>query len=161
MDTKKAKEIKQQVEAEKAQAAQEAQKVEPKAEPRPVKLREVLSDFFLKRRDRIDPELLDQLKETARREATDADQYGTYKPGTFTFGSFVVDVAKEDGLWRVEIISGEGIGSRIPENVVEQIRYKYVPDDAWMTKCYAPREEQKKLQGVLLMQMPMELPSEE
>ncbi len=160
MDNKKAKEIKQQQEAE-AQAAQEAQKVEPKTEPRPVKLREVLSDFFLKRRDRIDPELLDQLKETARREATDADQYGTYKPGTFTFGSFVVDVAKEDGLWRVEIISGEGIGSRIPENVVEQIRYKYVPDDAWMTKCYAPREEQKKLQGVLLMQMPMELPSEE
>ena len=126
-----------------------------------MKLREVLSDFFLKRRDRIDPELLDQLKETARREATDADQYGTYKPGTFTFGSFVVDVTKEDGLWRIEIVSGEGIGNRIPENVVEQIRYKYVPDDAWMTKCYAPREEQKKLHGVLLMQMPMDLPSEE
>ncbi len=161
MDTNKEKEIKQQVEAEKAQAAQEAQKVEHKAEPRPVKLREVLSDFFLKRRDRIDPELLDQLKETARREATDADQYGTYKPGTFTFGSFVVDVTKEDGLWRIEIVSGEGIGNRIPENVVEQIRYKYVPDDAWMTKCYAPREEQKKLHGVLLMQMPMDLPSEE
>ena len=142
-----------------AAAAQEV-KVAPKVEERPVKIREILSDYFMRRRERIDPDLLKELKETARREATDADQYGSYKPGTFTFGSFVVFVAKEDGLWRIEIVSGEG-GARIPENVVEQIRYKYVPDDAWMCKVYAPRDEQRKLTGVLLMQMPTEMKSEE
>ena len=140
-------------------AAQEV-KVEPKAEEAPVKLREILSDFFLKRRERIDPDLLKELKATARREATDADQYGSYKPGTFTFGAFVVFVSKDEGLWRIEIISGEG-NARIPENGVEQIRYKYVPDDAWMCKVYAPREEQRKLSGVLLMQMPVGNSAEE
>ena len=142
-----------------AEAAAQEVKLAPKVEA-PVKLRDVLSDFFMKRRERIDPGLLKELRETARREATDADQYGSYKPGTFTFGAFVVFVSKEDGLWRIEIISGEG-STRIPENVVEQIRYKYVPDDAWMCKVYAPREEQSKLSGVLLMQMPTEVKSEE
>lgn len=156
MDLQKEKQIKQQMEAEKAKAAQ----VAPKVEERPVKLRKVLSEFFMKRRERIDPELLQQLKETARREATEADQYGSYKPGTFTFGAFVVDVTHDDGLWRIEIISGEN-GGKVPENIVEQIRYKYVPNDAWMCKIYAPREAQRGIQGVLLLEMPMSTKEEE
>ena len=161
MDLQKEKEIKQQMEAEKAQAAQAKEETtKAKVEERPVKLREILSEYFMKRRDRLDPELIKDLKETARREAETADQYGTYKQGTFTFGAFVVTVGKEDGLWRIEIISGEG--GKIPENVVEQIRYKYVPDDVWMCKAYAPRENQRNLQGVLLLQMPTsEGPEEE
>lgn len=149
MDLQKEKQIKQQMEAEKAKAAQ----VAPKVEERPVKLREILSDYYYKRRNNLDPVLLRDLRETARREPVTADSYGTYKPGTFTFGSFVVDVEIENGLWKLEIYPGEKNGT-IPENVVEQIRYKFIPDDVWMVKTYAPREEQRKLQGVLLMQLP-------
>ena len=84
MDLQKEKQIKQQMEAEKAKAAQ----VAPKVEERPVKLREILSDYYYKRRNNLDPVLLRDLRETARREPVTADSYGTYKPGTFTFGSF-------------------------------------------------------------------------
>lgn len=117
-----------------------------------VKMRDILSDYWLKRRARLHQDFIKQLTDTYYREPMTADQYGTYKPGTFTFGCFRVDVYHEDGLWRIEIVSGEHGG--IPEEVVRQIRYKFVPNDVWMVKPYAPREEDEKLGGVILYEIP-------
>lgn len=151
----KEKKSKQPEGGAKALAAQRQDKKgeTPRVEERPVKLREILSDYWMRRRDRLDPDFLKELKETARREPVTADSYGSYKTGIFTYGSFVVMVSQDNGWWRLEILTAEP-GAKIPENVVENIRYKFIPDDAWMCKAYAPREAQRQLEGVLLMEIP-------
>lgn len=126
------------------------------ATAQPVKIREVLSDFFLKRRNLIDPDFMKALLETARREPTMADSYGTYKPGAFTYGAFRVDVGyTEDNLWTLSITPGENHG-RVPENVIALIRDKYIPDSVWLVKFYPPRDERDSSGAVFLMEMPSE-----
>ena len=156
MDLNKEKQIKEQIERQAESSV--AKKIE---DGRPVKLREILSDYFYKRRDRLDKEFVKSLRDTARRAPITADRYGEYKTGVFTYGAFTVEVRLDDGHWLVQIMSAE-FGRPVPENVVETIRYKYVPDDVWMCKCYAPRESQQKIHGaVMLMEIPTEGESDE
>lgn len=147
----------QKARAMEARNEQELKKVvEQGGIAQPVKIREVLSDFFLKRRNIIDPDFMKALLETARREPTMADSYGTYKPGSFTYGAFCVEVGyTEDNLWTLTITPGEKHGT-VPENVIGLIRDKYIPDSVWMVKFYPPREERDSSGVVFLMEMPSE-----
>lgn len=157
MDLKKEKEIAEEMAAkenEVAQAVAEAPKQEDESW-KAVKLRTVLTDYFYKRKDRIGKDLLDKLKQTQVREAVTVDSYGAYKPGVFTYGAFwvFVDFDEESRLWQLNIIPGEK-GGAVGEYVIEKVRDRFVPDDAWMVKMYPPRKDRQDLDGVILYQMP-------
>lgn len=144
-------EVKEEV--HKAEATETAESAKPDTSG--VKLRDVLSDYFINRRQRIKKELLESLKETYLREPVDVDPYGSYKPGVFTYGAFwvFVEYDAESHLWQLQILPGEK-GQPVGEHVVRQVRDKFIPDYAWMSRMYPPRGERSE-SGVILYQMPV------
>lgn len=160
----------EELERELAAQGQEAPKQEPEAEAtkgeaKPdtsgVKLRAVLSDYFYARRETIKKELIESLKETFLREPVDVDSYGSYKPGVFTHGAFwvFVDYDSENHLWSINILPGVK-GAAVGDYVIQQIRDKFIPDYAWMSRLYPPRGERSD-NGVILYQLPSEASKEE
>lgn len=125
-----------------------------------IRLREVLSDYFMKRKDMIKGEFIARLKETYLRKPVTADQYGSYKEGLFTYGCYIVETVydKESHLWQLSIFPETG-GAECPHNVVKDIRYKYIPDHCMMWEACGPREQ--KGSAVHLYEMPVESDEEQ
>lgn len=62
----------------------------------------------------------------------------------------IVTVQRENGLWSLHVMSEEFISSVL----VEEIRYKYLPDDLLMAQLYGTRKEANQLKGVVLYEIP-------
>lgn len=119
-----------------------------------VKNRDVLSNYFLEKRTRLRPAFLARLKETALREPIEADQYGSYRAGLFTFGCFIVDVTynQEAGLYGLTIFSDRK-GVTVPHNVALDIRYKFIPDRCVMCEFYGTRAD-RETDRVVMYELP-------
>lgn len=118
-----------------------------------VKPTDVLSLYFRKKRlKRISGAFLRALCETFLREPEEADEYGSYKVGTFTYEQFVVEVALvgEDKLWRIHV-TGE---NAVPEHKIWQIRDRFIPDRCNMMRFYEGRENRLDSREVILMEFP-------
>lgn len=110
----------------------------------------VYPDFWAKRKNIIRPDLKKELEDTANREPEVTDKYGEYKVGTFLHGCAIVTVGREDNLWCLHIYSERPIG--LP--LIREIRYKYLPDDALIAQVFGSREEDSKLDGIILCEVP-------
>ena len=78
-------------------------------------------------------------------------------PGTFLHKAAIVSVQKENGMWSLHVVSEEFISSRL----IEEIRYKYLPDDLLMAQLFGTREEAKVHKGVVLYEIPQPSKEEE
>lgn len=103
------------------------------------------------RKKRLKCSFVSQLEETAKKTATLKDPYGEYKDGIFLHGCSIVKVSvNKIGLWCVEIHSEHPIG--LP--MVQEIRYKYVPNDCLMAMLFPNRKEQSGNDMIILYQIP-------
>ena len=114
-------------------------------------------EYWAKRKNRLNPELLKKLEDTANSGCVVSDDFGSYKPGTFLYKSAVVTVTQEGDLWGLHIFSENPIG--LP--LIKEIRYKYLPDNLLMAQLFASRSDEKTLRGVVLYQIPNNQVSEE
>lgn len=110
----------------------------------------VYPDYFKKRKKRMSHDFTRLLEDTARREFTDADDFGVYKVGTFLYKSVIVTVSKESNLWTLHMISEVPIG--LP--LIKEVRYRFLPDNLMMAQIYGNRADEKELKGVVLYQIP-------
>lgn len=120
-----------------------------------IKLGDVLSAYFLKRKDHLKKEFIAELKKTAASEAVYTDEFGSYKPGVFTYGAYIVEVDynTDEKTWMLGIYPGAK-NTTITSQVVKDIRYKFIPDDAMMAQMWGSRAELEAHQGVYLYEVP-------
>lgn len=103
------------------------------------------------RKKRLKCSFVSQLEETAKKTATLKDKYGEYKDGLFLHGCSIVKVSvNKIGLWCIEIHSDHPIG--LP--MIQEIRYKFVPNDCLMAMLLPSREERNGNDIVTLYQIP-------
>lgn len=110
----------------------------------------VYPEYWKKRKNRLSNEFLKNLEKTAKSEIVESDQYGEYRVGTFLHRDCVVEVRRDNGLWSVYILSEHPIGLYI----IEEIRYKYIPDNVVMAQLYGSRVNHNKMKGILLYEIP-------
>lgn len=111
----------------------------------------VFPDYFRKKKDKINPELLKMLEATAKSDFTHADLFGVYKTGTFLYKNCIVTVMRNDGLWSLHIMV-DNVPVGLP--VIKEIRYKYIPDNVMMAKVFGSRDYNKGMKGVILYEIP-------
>lgn len=111
--------------------------------------------YWEKRRKRLKKEFIQKLQDSANSEVIASDEFGEYRAGTFLHKAAIVSVQKENEMWSLHVVSEEFISSRL----VEEIRYKFLPDNLLMAQLYGTREEAKMLKGVVLYEIPQ--PKEE
>ena len=103
------------------------------------------------RKKRLKCSFVSQLEETAKKTATLKDKYGEYKDGLFLHGFSIVKVSvNKIGLWCIEIHSDHPIG--LP--MIQEIRYKFVPNDCLMAMLLPSREERTDNDIITLYQIP-------
>ena len=103
------------------------------------------------RKKRLKCSFVSQLEETAKKTATLKDKHGEYKDGLFLYGCSIVKVSvNQIGLWCIEIHSDHPIG--LP--MIQEIRYKFVPNDCLMAMLLPSREERNGNDIVTLYQIP-------
>ena len=110
----------------------------------------VFSPYWEKRKRKLKKEFIQKLQDSANSEVIASDEYGEYRVGTFLHKAAIVTVQRENGLWSLHILSQEFVSSIL----VEEIRYKYLPDDLLMAQLYGTRSEAKQLKGVVLYEIP-------
>lgn len=110
----------------------------------------VFSPYWEKRKRKLKKEFIQKLQDSANSEVIASDEYGEYRVGTFLHKAAIVTVQRENGLWSLHIMSQEFVSSIL----VEEIRYKYLPDDLLMAQLYGTRSEAKQLKGVVLYEIP-------
>lgn len=110
----------------------------------------VFSPYWEKRKRKLKKEFIQKLQDSANSEVIASDEYGEYRVGTFLHKAAIVTVQKENGLWSLHVMSEEFISSIL----VEEIRYKYLPDALLMAQLYGTREEAIQLKGVVLYEIP-------
>lgn len=108
--------------------------------------------YWAKRKNRLAKGFVKMLYETAKKDYDTIDDYGVYKPGTFLHGACIVEVARDNGIWSVHIISEHPITL----SIVTDIRDKYLPDNLMMAMIFGTRAERRKMKGVLLYEIPRE-----
>jgi hypothetical protein len=108
-------------------------------------------EFWAKRKHLINASLMELLQKTADAEPEVEDAYGKYKQGTFLFKACIVTVTRENGLWMLHIFS-QAMPITLP--IIQEARYKYIPDYCMMVQFYPSREERNTLQGIQLCEMP-------
>lgn len=132
----------------------ENQKENPAQENVAVEKKEVRKAYFPpyweKRKKRLKKEFIQKLQDSANSEVIATDEYGEYRLGTFLHKAAIVTVARDNGLWSLHIMSQEFVSSIL----VEEIRYKYLPDDLLMAQLYGTRSEATQLKGVVLYEIP-------
>ncbi len=106
--------------------------------------------YWAKRKKNLKKEFLEKLWVSANSEVIASDEYGEYRAGTFLHKAAIVTVQRENGLWSLHIMSQEFVSSLL----IEEIRYKYLPDDLLMAQLYGTRKEAKQLKGVVLYEIP-------
>lgn len=110
----------------------------------------VFSPYWEKRKRKLKKEFIQKLQDSANSEVIASDEYGEYRVGTFLHKAAIVTVQRENGLLSLHIMSQEFVSSIL----VEEIRYKYLPDDLLMAQLYGTRSEAKQLKGVVLYEIP-------
>lgn len=105
--------------------------------------------YWERRRKRLKKEFIQKLQDSANSEVIASDEFGEYRAGTFLHKAAIVTVKREDGIWSLHVMSQEFISFLL----VEEIRYKFLPDDLLMAQLYGSRDE-KQLNGVLLYEIP-------
>lgn len=108
-------------------------------------------EYWKKRRHTLSKNLLKMLQDTANREPELTDDYGSYKAGTFLHRAYIVTVTRELGLWQLHIVSDK---APITLPIIEEVRYRYIPNHCVMCQFYPSREESGKTMGVVLVEMP-------
>ena len=117
----------------------------------------VYPPYWAKRKKNLKKEFIQRLQESANSDVIATDEYGEYRLGTFLHKAAIVSVQKENGMWSLHVVSEEFISSRL----IEEIRYKYLPDDLLMAQLFGTREEAKVLKGVVLYEIPQPSKEEE
>lgn len=108
-------------------------------------------EYWAKRRNKLNPNLVSELEKSAESEVVDADEHGVYKVGTFLFRNAIVTVRKDEKAgWSLHIFSEYNIG--LP--LIKEARYRYIPNGAVMCQLFPSREEDGKMQGVMLYEIP-------
>lgn len=75
-------------------------------------------------KNRMNPDLIEALKETAEKEPEFTDEYGDYKKGVFLYQDCMIIVDREQEVWGVLISSIHPLGLQ----QLKDIRKKFVPD---------------------------------
>ncbi|MCZ2726272.1 hypothetical protein [Bacteroides caccae] len=101
------------------------------------------------KRKRFNDELIAELNATYERPAICRDDYGEYKEGAFLHGSNLVMTSIVEGRWHLTVKSDKPLS--IYE--VKAARYKFIPDDAYMTVILPKRSELEKFTSPHCMQM--------
>lgn len=113
--------------------------------------------YFAKRRAKMNKKLIEKLEESVATEPVASDEHGEYRLGIFLHRSCVVQVRHDDGLWSVQINSDNPI--TLP--IIEEIRYKFIPDKVVMAYLFPRRGAMKLQQGVVLYEIPGEIVEDE
>lgn len=101
------------------------------------------------KKKRFSQDLIKSLNETHERPVQFSDLNGDYKEGAFLHGSNLVVVDRIDGRWQLTIQGDK------PLNVYEikAARYKFIPDDVYMTLVLPSRTELEKFTSPNRMQL--------
>lgn len=102
------------------------------------------------RKKKLNRAFVDELEKTANSEPFAQDEYGKYRLGKFLHGCSIIVVGVVDNLWTLEIHSENLIG--LP--MIQEIRYKYLPDNLMMAMLFLPRKERNNPKTVVLYQIP-------
>lgn len=102
------------------------------------------------RKKKLNRSLVADLEKTANSEPYAQDEHGEYRLGKFLHGCAIVIVGVVDNLWTLEIHSENPIG--LP--MIQEIRYKYLPDNLMMAMLFLPRKERTSAKTVVLYQIP-------
>lgn len=118
-----------------------------------VKPAKVLSECFRKRK--LAENFIRQLCITYLSDAVETDEYGEYKPGTFTFKSCVVIVEQIDDssgsyLWRLHAMSDK----QIPDSVIWEMRDRFIPNRCSMLRFYEGRDKRLENKEVVMLEYP-------
>ncbi len=101
------------------------------------------------RRKRLNDELIAELNATYERPAICRDEHGEYKEGAFLHGSNLVMTSILEGRWHLTVKSDKPLS--IYE--IKAARYKFIPDDVYMTLILPKRSELDKYTSPNCMQM--------
>lgn len=101
------------------------------------------------RKKKFNNELITALNETYEREPLQQDEYGSYKEGVFIHGNNIVHVSRIEDRWHLSIQSDKTLS--IYE--MKAARYKFIPDQAYMTIVLPERNELDKFTSPNSMQM--------
>ena len=115
--------------------------------------RPIYPPYFAKRKAKMNKELIKILEETATSEVVASDKYGEYRVGVFLHGCCVVTICYEDGVWSCQIYSDNPI--TLP--IIQQIRYKFLPDALVMAQLFTSREVNRLQKSVVLYEIPAEM----
>lgn len=102
------------------------------------------------KKKRLKPEFVRELERTANSEPVATDEHGEYRVGKFLHGCSIINVGMADDLWSLEIHSDHPIG--LP--AIQEIRYKFLPDDLMMAMLFLPRKQRTTQNTVVLYQIP-------
>lgn len=102
------------------------------------------------RKKKLHPSFVKELEKTANSEPFAQDEYGEYRLGKFLHSCAMVVVGVIDNLWTLEIHSENPIG--LP--MIQEIRYKYLPDNLMMAMLFLPRKERTSAKTIVLYQIP-------
>lgn len=105
------------------------------------------------KKKKLNPSFVGELKKTANSEPYAQDEHGEYRLGKFLHSCAIVVVGVVDNLWTLEIHSENPIG--LP--MIQEIRYKYLPDNLMMAMLFLPRKERTSAKTVVLYQIPGDL----
>lgn len=101
------------------------------------------------KRKRLNDELIAELNATYDRPVICRDEHGEYKEGAFLHGSNLVMTSILEGRWHLTVKADKPLS--IYE--VKAARYKFIPDDAYMTLVFPKRSELEKFTSPHSMQM--------
>lgn len=101
------------------------------------------------KRKRLSDELIEALNDTYERPSICRDEHGEYKEGAFLHGSNLVMTSILEGRRHLTVKSDKPLS--IYE--VKAARYKFIPDDAYMTLVFPKRSELEKFTSPHSMQM--------
>lgn len=139
--------LKEEVKEASLQTPSDSLKVSDK--PITVKLNPAIIVPVPLKRKRLNNELIEALNATYERPAICRDEHGEYKEGAFLHGSNLVMTSILDGRWHLTVKSDKPLS--IYE--IKAARYKFIPDDAYMTLVFPKRSELEKFTSPHSMQM--------
>lgn len=139
--------LKEEVKEASLQTPSDSLKVSDK--PITVKLNPAIIVPVPLKRKRLNDELIAELNATYERPAICRDEHGEYKEGAFLHGSNLVMTSILEGRWHLTVKSDKPLS--IYE--IKAARYKFIPDDAYMTLVFPKRSEIEKFTSPHSMQM--------
>lgn len=110
--------------------------------------------YFAKRKHKMNPELIKQLKETVESEPIASDECGEYRVGKFLHRNCLVIVQCIDGVWGLTIKS---YGAPVSLLIISEVKRKFVPDNVVMAHLYGSDKHYRHDNSIVqLYQLPIE-----